>query len=78
MEMALDSREIRPDKIDNWWWPIWSYFIDLNNNNLFVLSLAMFNKLLEIIDSDDEEQSVFGLLRTIRFDVDPDEKKKLF
>lgn len=43
-----------------------------------MLVLGMFNKLLEIIDSDDEEQSVFGLLRTIRFDVDPDEKKKPF
>lgn len=31
----------------------------------------MFNKILEIIDSDDDEQSVFGLLRMIRFDIDP-------
>ncbi len=43
-----------------------------------MLVLGMFNKLLEIIDSDDEEESVFGLLRTIRFYVDPDETKNPF
>lgn len=31
----------------------------------------MFNKILEIIEGDDDENSIFGLLRLIRFDIDP-------
>lgn len=38
----------------------------------------LFSKILEIIDTDEDELSVFGLLRMIRFDIDPDEKKRPF
>lgn len=31
----------------------------------------MFNKIVELIDGENEDSTIFGMLRMIRFDIDP-------